>query len=54
MMLVGGKQGGNWINSVEKYDIDGFVTDLPNMNYRRYMFFSEMGKLFCKTLVKQN
>ena len=37
MILVGGKNG-TILNNVEKYDVDGFVTQLPNMNYNRYMY----------------
>ena len=44
MILVGGYGGSNgstgstYLYDVEKYDVDGFVTQLPNMTYKRYMY----------------
>ena len=38
MILVGGSNGLTFFNNVEKYDVDGLVTPLPNMNYNRYMY----------------
>ena len=42
MILVGGyggSEGSTYLNDVEKYDVDGgLVTQLPNMNVKRYMY----------------
>ena len=41
MILVGGQGGPTGFanfNEVEKYDVDGNVTQLPSMNNKRYMY----------------